>query len=772
MGKVSVEYSVDDAEDIAAALLQTDNSDGHTGITWKSGEIPLNARALRFVTEKPIDSGFSGSATITVALKGLAIGGQLKNDFYGKTAAVDGDPNSIKRIVGAAEVTLASSAGSLSGTAWRDLDYSNGFTPEDVVWPKGSKTLTITSTNETYTTDIGDDGSFDFGVIAAGDYVASVKDAKGWTLVLPNPISFAIGQELDDVKILFQEKLTDLALKPDTGSTSAGASTVIDVKKNDSWYTASAPAPQTAASIQAGGEATYGTATITRDGSLTYVSSATWPAEFDGQDSYEDIVAYTVTDSAGATATTAVTITVYAAPVATNDAVTIGQSGSTAADALANDTGRKLVLGNTVLASGDLSVSVADGKVSVESTHEWADGEATYNDVVSYSVTDDFGQTADAEIVVTVQRAPVVTVDAAQTVATGESARFEPQLLNPGVIADDGVAVTKQPAGGTVAVAADGTVSFDHGSAQPGEYTFTVTYTDNLGQQTEQAFTVTVYAALAPVDDSKTVPWTAATTTDVLANDGGDGLTLTAASTTDETESSGLVEVVGDGIRFTPSANRQWAEGELNYIEIVKYTVTDGHGGESRATLTLTVIRPPVGKDVHFELTNDVDLLTFDPVGEASGTDVQEIDADAVVTQAAHGTASVTNGVLGYTPKPGYVGEDTFSVRIVDALGQTGEVTYTLTILAADVPEPKPTLPNTGGTEVPMNPTPGTAAPSEGGTAGATGSGHNGAPGNPALAVTGSDHSPIAAIAMLLLLGGCLVAAARRHNVPGGQRTL
>nr|WP_243848656.1 Ig-like domain-containing protein [Lysinibacter cavernae] len=748
MGNVSIEYSDDAPEDIAAALLQPENSDGHSGITWKTGTVPSSATALRFVTEKPIESGFSGSATITVALKGLAIGGQLKNDFYGKTAAVDGDQNSVKRIVGAAEVTLASSAGSLAGSVWRDLDFDGGFSPADVAWPAGSKTLTITSANETYTTNIGSNGSFDFGVIAAGDYVASVKDARGWSLVLSHPITFGVGDVVDDARILFQEQLAPLALKPDTGSTSAGASTVVDVKTNDSWVTAAAPAPQTFSSIQAGGEPTFGTASITADGKLTYASAADWPAAFDGQTSYEDTVTYSVTDSAGLTATTVVTLTIYAAPVAVDDTITIGQSGKTALDALANDTGHTITFDGDIVSTSDVRVSEDGDKVSVESLHVWADGEATFVDTVAYTISDEFGQVSTASIVVTVQRAPVVTVDAGQVIASGGEAVFTPQLLNPGVVSDDDRTVSKRPSAGTVTMEDDGTVSFVPGNAAPGDYSFEITYTDDLGQATTQAFTVTVYAALQLTNDRATVPWISPTAIDVLANDAGDGLVLLRAQVIDGAETEGTIEVTADGLKFTPSPDREWAVDELSYIETLEYTAADGHGDEATATLTLTVIRPPVGKDVHLDLSSDVESVTFDPVGEATGTDIQGLSKDAVVTKPVHGTASILAGELTYTPEAGFIGDDNFTVRLVDAFGQTGEVTYTFTIVAAKAPEE-------GGNGV---------EPHEGAGGGGTGSaegnnGNGGMPGTPETAATDSGLALTGTGSAVWSLGALCLAA-------------
>nr|WP_243848720.1 Ig-like domain-containing protein [Lysinibacter cavernae] len=688
----------------------------------------------------------------------------LKNDFYGKTAAVNGDENSIKRIVAAAEVSLAASAGSLAGTVQIDSDFSNSLTPSDPFWPASSKTLTLTSAEGSSATDVAADGAFFFETIAPGDYVASVSGG-GWSLVLPATITVVKGEVHTDAKILFQESLKPLLLKPDTGSTSAGASTVVDVKKNDSWFTAAAPAPQTAASIQPGGEAAYGTATLTADGSLSYTSAAEWPAAFAGQPSYEDVVTYTVTDSAGATATTVVTITVYAAPVAVDDAVTIAASGSHNVDALGNDSGHKLELGDAPTTADDLHATSAQGKVSIASAHVWADGEATYDAVVTYSVVDAFGQPATANIAVTVQRAPVVTVEAGQTVPADGAAVFEPQLLNPAVVDPSDITVSTKPRQGAVSVAADGAITFTPGDAKPGEYTFTVTYTDDLGQSTTQDFTVTVYEVLAAADDTATLPWVRGSEIDVLSNDAGDDVTITTATSTGP--DAGTVEIRDGKLFFTPSTEREWAVDELSYVETLEYGIIDAHGTAAAATVTLTIVKPPVGKDLHVDLASDVELVTFDPIGEATGTNIQRLSADAVIAKPANGKASIVDGVLTYAPNDGFAGDDTFTVRIEDALGQIGEVTYTVTVAAADIPETK--LPETGGDN-------GGTGGGDAGTSGGNGGGvSTQAPHTVAgLAVTGTNESAWL-LGLVLLAAGAVFGAlastsgSRRRLVKGSS---
>nr|WP_243848817.1 Ig-like domain-containing protein [Lysinibacter cavernae] len=767
MGGVSVEYTTDPSADVAAALIREGNSDGHEGVNWKTGTVTSSATALRFVTEQEIDPGFAGSATITVSVDGLGVGGVLKNDFYGKTTEVNGDPNTVKTIVGAAELTLRSSAASLAGTVYRDNDFSGTVSDADTTWASGSQTLTISNEFGSFTTDIAANGTYDFGIIPGGDYAATLTDGQGWALVLPNPISIAIGDIRVAENLLFQEAVAVPTAVADTASTSAGQSVTVNVKKNDTWPNATAPAAQTAAVIAVGGEATYGTATLTTDGTLSYTASTVWPTEHDGAESYQDTITYVVTNAAGGTASATVTVTVYPSPVAANDSATVRDGKPTTLNVLSNDAGNSIaIVPGSVATAGDATASIVDGTVSVIPTHTWAVGEKTYETAIDYTIEDAFGQRSSATVTVTVQRAPVVTGQSNLTIASDGTATFSPAVLNPDVLEAGGVAVASKPKGSTVVVGDDGSITFVPGTAGVGEHTFTVDYTDNLGQTTTHTFTVTVYEALAGVADEATVRSDTASTLNVLVNDRGDALQLVDAGSSWTIDpataaNAGSVTIVNGSLEYTPFGTYQWAESELSYAETLSYVVEDAHGKRETVTVVVTVIRPPSGVDRHLTVEPEFEKVIFDPIGEATGTGIVPLADSDIVADPAHGVVEILGGVVHYVPTPGFVGDDTFVVRMTDVVGQTTEVRYTVTVLAADAPAP--TAPGTGGESAKPQPGgPVTENPSDRLTDPETsGSRDAGARG---LAVTGTGATSgwtVTALAFAMMLGLSLVAQQR-----------
>lgn len=131
------------------------------------------------------------------------------------------------------------------------------------------------------------------------------------------------------------------------------------------------------------------------------------------------------------------------------------------------------------------------------------------------------------------------------------------------------------------------------------------------------------------VDDSVATPRDTPILVDVLANDSDDdGGTL--AITGVGTPASGVAEVVGDSIRYTP------ATGVVGEVEF-GYTITDGQGGTASATVTVDV-RAPVNAAPTVGAGDDVTITL--PAGAAlSGTAADDGRPGALTT-----TWSVTSG--------------------------------------------------------------------------------------------------------------------------------
>ncbi|MBI3673274.1 MAG: tandem-95 repeat protein, partial [Rhizobiales bacterium] len=176
--------------------------------------------------------------------------------------------------------------------------------------------------------------------------------------------------------------------------------------------------------------------------------------------------------------------------------------------------------------------------------------------------------------------------------------------------------------------------------------------------------------------DSVTINEDTPTTIAVLGNDSdanGDPLTVTGTSL----PGHGSVAINVDGtLTYTPTAN-------YNGADSFTYTISDGHGGTSTATVSVGIT--PV---------NDVPVANADAAFILSGSQAtvavlaNDTDADGDTLQvtgigaAAHGTAVLNgNGTVTYTPNAGYIGADSVSYDISDGHGGTATGTMTVTTL-------------------------------------------------------------------------------------------
>ncbi|WP_395347357.1 Ig-like domain-containing protein [Variovorax sp. UC122_21] len=163
----------------------------------------------------------------------------------------------------------------------------------------------------------------------------------------------------------------------------------------------------------------------------------------------------------------------------------------------------------------------------------------------------------------------------------------------------------------------------------------------------------------------------------LLGNDtDADGDTLTITSV--QGAVNGTVSLVGGNVVFTPAAN-------FNGAASFTYTVSDGNGGSSTATVTVNVAAvndAPVA-------TNDVASTPINtPLANipvlANDTDV---DGDALtVTSAtlanpAQGTVTVNpNGTLNFTPASNVTGTVVINYTVSDGNGGTASATLTVNV--------------------------------------------------------------------------------------------
>ncbi len=176
----------------------------------------------------------------------------------------------------------------------------------------------------------------------------------------------------------------------------------------------------------------------------------------------------------------------------------------------------------------------------------------------------------------------------------------------------------------------------------------------------------------------------------------GDSLSIVAVGPTDN---GGTVSINDNGtpgdttddfIEYTPAPN-------FSGVETFSYTIDDGNGETSVATVTVTVTPsndPPIAQDDAFNVlagttANQLDVLADNGSGPDSDPDGGGLSIISVGPTDNGGTVSINdNGTPGdttddfieYTPAPGFFGTETFPYTIEDADGRTASAVVTVTV--------------------------------------------------------------------------------------------
>jgi uncharacterized protein (TIGR03382 family) len=472
-----------------------------------------------------------------------------------------------------------------------------------------------------------------------------------------------------------------LTLAEDSGPT------VVDVLANDT----SAPDTGETLTVVAVTQPANGTVTFTpTDVSFTPATN------FNGTTSFT----YTISDGNGGTDSATVTVTVTPVnddPRADDDTLTVAEdSGDTVVDVLANDstapdTGETLTVTAVTQPSSGGTVTLAGGVVSFTPAANFF-GTVTF----TYTISDGNGGTATATVTVTVTSAndPPDAVNDALTVAEDSGATVVDVLTNDSIAPDTGETLTvttvTQPASGGTVTLTGGLVVFTPAANFNGTTSFTYTISDGNGGTDTATVTVTVTPVNDPpdaVNDAITVGEdSAATAVNVLANDTSapdTGETLTVTSVT-QPATGGTVTLVGGAISFTPAP-------DFNGVTSFTYTISDGNGGSDTATVTVTVTPvndPPTANNDTLTVAEDSGATVVDVLAnDSSAPDTGETLTVTSVTQpSAGGTATITGGVVEFTPDPNFNGTVTFTYTVSDGNGGTTTATVTVTVTPVNDP--------------------------------------------------------------------------------------
>ena len=532
----------------------------------------------------------------------------------------------------------------------------------------------------------------------------------------------------------------------------------------------------------------YGSLTLNADGSYSYAidnSDTAVQALRTASDTLTEVFTYSMRDTAGATSTTTLTLTIQGAndaPVAVADVGTAVEAGAVAGanatgNVLANDTDVDAGEGKTVtaLSGGTVGSALAgaygsltldtDGSYSYAVNNANAAVQAlrtagqTLSEAFTYTVTDTAGATSSTTLTITIQGAndaPVAVADVGSATeagtAAGANATGNVLTNDTDVDGGDGKTVSAVTGGtvgsslagsyGSLTLNADGSYAYavDNANAAVNALrtsadtltdVFTYTVTDTAGATSSTTLTLTVRGANdAPVAVADTgtaveagVAASSSASGNVLTNDTDvdTGDTKTVSALSGGTVGAALAGAYGS-LTLNADGSYSYAVDNANaavqalrtagqtLTDSYTYTVADAAGATSSTTLTITIQgandAPVAVADAGSAteagtaagssasgnaLTNDTDVdagdgktataLTGGTIGSASAGSYGSLtlNANGGYSYAVdNGNAAVNALAAGQTLT------DVFTYTVTDTAGATSQTTLTITVNGAN----------------------------------------------------------------------------------------
>lgn len=501
-------------------------------------------------------------------------------------------------------------------------------------------TFTLQTAPSNGTAVVNPDGTFTYtpnpGFIGVDNFNVLVSDPNGGTAV-----------SVVTVTVINQPPIVQNLSLSTLGNTPAGGQVIAtDPDGNPLTFSLNSPPLN-------------GTVALNPDGTFTYTPNP----GFAGVDSFTVLVS----DGFGGTAIGTVTVSVQNLPPVTSDVLL--------------STLQNLPAGGQVVATdpnGDpLTFSLlsipANGSAVVN-----PDGTFTYTPNTGYVgpdsftvlVSDGLGGTAISTVFITVIDQP--PIGQTQNFSTLQNTPLPGQLL---ATDPDGDPLTftlqSPPANGTAVVNPDGTFTYTPAVGFVGTDSFTALISDGKGG-------TAIGTAIITVIDQPPVAQDLTLTTNVNTPVAGqipatdpDGDTLTY--TLSVPPANGTVVLNPDG-SFTYTPN-------LNFVgtDTFSVLVSDGKGGTATSNVTIGVpVDGPVTSDVTLNTTTDV------PVGgQVIATDPQgQTLTYAVLVPPANGTVLLNpaDGTFTYSPNVGFIGTDTFTVRVTNTSGVFSDSLVTVNV--------------------------------------------------------------------------------------------
>ena len=353
----------------------------------------------------------------------------------------------------------------------------------------------------------------------------------------------------------------------------------------------------------------------------------------------------------------------YLPPITANDdhAETPAETPITLA-VLANDQGVELTL-TSVTTPANGSAAIENQQIRYTPAPGFAG-----SDRFRYTISDHHGQSASAQVTITVEPPPLTANDDQATTPAATPVTLA-VLAN-----DQGAELTlvsvTAPAHGS-AVIEEQQIRYTPAPGFAGSDRFHYSVSDRYGQSASAQVTITVEPPpLTANDDQATTPAATPVTLAVLANDQGEGLTL--VSVTAPAHGSAVIE--NQQIRYTPAPG---FAGNDSF----RYTLSDHYGQSASAQVSITV-QPPglTARDDQAETPAETPV-TIAVLANDNGEGVALIR----VTPPAHGSAVIDNQQIRYTPAPGFAGNDSFHYSISDRYGQSTSARVQVTVIAPEL---------------------------------------------------------------------------------------
>jgi hypothetical protein len=302
----------------------------------------------------------------------------------------------------------------------------------------------------------------------------------------------------------------DIAAEPDFATAIGNAPVLISPLTNDIG---------TGLTVTAVGTPEHGTAAIADAGQrITYQAAL----GYTGVDSFS----YTITD--GSARTSVATVQVEVLPpmiVAVPDEATTATTAPVVISVLANDVGVGLTLTEVAVTPADGSAVISGGGTTITYT---ANPAFTGQDRFSYLITDAYGQTAFAEVVVNVEAvaSTILAVNDSVTAVAGVTQTISP--LGNDIGSSLSISAVGAPSAGGQAIRTNGNsqILYTPAIGYAGTETFTYTITNGSQSSTGTIAAEVTIPTFALADDQINTRAGVAVTFSPLANDTGSGLRI------------------------------------------------------------------------------------------------------------------------------------------------------------------------------------------------------------------------------------------------------